>query len=343
MVIMFSALFSLFFLFPTLGKAQLGDAGIHFTVRPNSNPQILARFEGKEITVDALEAQALEAHVKRLELYQSQKSALEDFVRNQVIAQLAEKAKLSVADFLRRETQTATKRVTDKEVDRYLSTRFEDLKRIPPEAKERVKGLLHIQKLVAAHTKDSPVELNLARPHLTGLRLKTEQEPSFGPADAPVTIVEFSDFQCFYCARAKERVEELKKIYGRKIRFVFKNYPLPKNNEARPAAEASLCVLEQSNERFWKFHDLLFDNQKSWSAEDLGEYAKRAGADQKKYEECVASGRFTKQVDASLAEGRALGVSSTPSFFVSGSERTYLVRGAAPLTEFREVIDGVLK
>ena len=141
------------------------------------------------------------------------------------------------------------------------------------------------QKLVAANTKSNKVELSLSRPKAAPLSFKLDGEATWGNADAPITIVEYSDFQCYYCGQARPRLAELKKLYGKKIRIVYKHYPLPSHPEARPAAEASMSVNEQGSDKFWKFHDFLFDNQKAWTIADYKDYAKKSGADENKSEE----------------------------------------------------------
>jgi protein-disulfide isomerase len=147
--------------------------------------------------------------------------------------------------------------------------------------------------------------------------------------------VEFADFQCYYCNQARSRITELKKVYGKKLHIVYKNFPLPMHPQARPAAEAAMCVNEQGADKFWKYYDVLFDNQKQWTTEDFGNYAKKVGADEKKFNECFKAKKYASQIDASIAEGQRLGVNSTPSFFVNSQ----LVKGAQPVAEFREIID----
>lgn len=194
---------------------------------------------------------------------------------------------------------------------------------------------MHIQRLVAYVTRSNQVDFYLKRPKASPLDFKLEGEPSWGSADAPITIVEFADFQCYYCGKARERISELKRLYGKKLRIVYKNFPLPMHTEARPAAEAGLCVNEQGTEKFWKFYEIVYDNQKSWTKDDFKEYAKKAGADVRKFEECFDAKKFAPQIEASMQEGQKLGVNTTPSFFVNSQ----LVKGAQPISEFKEIID----
>lgn len=139
---------------------------------------------------------------------------------------------------------------------------------------------------------------------------------TFGPADAKVRIVEFSDFECPYCSRAAEAVTAVKKRFGDQVQFSYRHFPLSFHPVARPAAELSQCALEQ--DKFWEVHDQLFDNQHALSVEGLRTMAQDAGLDMGKLDECLASGRAGQQVDRDLAKGQEIGVRGTPSFYIDG-------------------------
>jgi protein-disulfide isomerase len=232
--------------------------------------------------------------------------------------------------------EAAKKKISDKEVEAFLKSKnVPDTSKVPAEVKDQVRGLLHVQKLVAAATKSNQVELYLERPKASPITFNFEGAPTWGNADAPVTIVEFADFQCYYCAQARPRIAELKKIYGKKLHIVYKNYPLPSHPQARIAAEAAMCINDQSSDKFWKYYDILFDNQKEFTKNDFMDYAKKVGADTKKFEECYDAKKFAAHIDADVQEAQKLGVNSTPTFFVNSQ----VIKGAQPLAEFREVID----
>ena len=152
--------------------------------------------------------------------------------------------------------------------------------------------------------------------------IPVEGSPSFGPKDAKVQVVEYSDFQCPACRRASELVSQLKKNYERKIHFVFKNFPLPMHKEAGRAAEASLCIFDQGPQYFWPFHDLLYENQKSLMEANLHDYAQKVKANGAKFEECMDSKRHGPTVQQSLEEGLKFGVYGTPTFFINGKRFT---------------------
>jgi protein-disulfide isomerase len=173
--------------------------------------------------------------------------------------------------------------------------------------------------------------------------------PTLGRADAPVTIVEFSDYQCPFCARFfATSFLVLKKDYvdTGKVRYVFRDHPLDQiHPQARKAAEAAHCAGDQG--RFWNMHEVLFRNQRALAATQLVEHAQAAGVDGTKLEECLASGRFAARVAKGIADGAAIGVRGTPSFVIGRTTAGDVVqgtaiRGAQPVEVFRRIIDQTL-
>jgi protein-disulfide isomerase len=159
-----------------------------------------------------------------------------------------------------------------------------------------------------------------------------------GPADAPVTVVEFSDYECPFCRRAEPVVEQMLKEYAGKVRFEYRHFPLESIHPlARGAAEAAVCADEQG--QFWAYHGQLFAGDGSALAQpQLVAHAGKVGLDVNAFQACVASGRARARVDADLEAGKAAGVTGTPAFFVNGVPYS----GALPIDEFRRAIDAEL-
>ena len=153
-------------------------------------------------------------------------------------------------------------------------------------------------------------------------KISLDDVPFKGAADAKVIVVEYSDFQCPYCKRGKDMLPTILKEYDGEIKVIFKQYPLPMHPWAQPAAIASLCVYEQGNDKFWDFHDMVFDNQRQITVENasemFSEYAKELGVDTAKYDACVKSDKTAKKVAAEIAETKAIGFGGTPTFIVNG-------------------------
>src|SRR3989344_3708702 len=161
----------------------------------------------------------------------------------------------------------------------------------------------------------------------------TEEGMTKGIENSPITIIEYSDYQCPYCARAEATINDVLDEYGSKIYFVYKDFPLPFHNNAQKAAEASRCALEQG--KYWEYHDALFKNQQSLDTNSLKTYAKSLGLDEAKFSECLDSNKYTEKVKQDMEEGQSKGVTGTPTFFVNGK----MLVGAQPFDAFKEIID----
>jgi protein-disulfide isomerase len=141
--------------------------------------------------------------------------------------------------------------------------------------------------------------------------------PAFGPADAKVTIVEFSDFQCPFCSRAADAAHKVKEKYGDKVRFVFRQFPLSFHKDAHTAAEASLAANAQG--KFWEFHDKLFANQQKLDRPALEGYAKELGLNVDKFKKSLDSKEFAATVDSEMKLGEEVAVNGTPTMFLNGA------------------------
>ncbi|MBI4895146.1 MAG: thioredoxin domain-containing protein [Candidatus Aenigmarchaeota archaeon] len=163
-----------------------------------------------------------------------------------------------------------------------------------------------------------------------------------GNSSATVTVVEFSDFQCPFCARFYKTTEqEIKEKYiiPEKIKFVYKQFPLDIHSNAQKAAEASECAKDLGGEEaFWKIHDKMFENNEFLSISNLKKFASELNLNTTNFDSCLDSGAMADRVAADLKEGKKLGVSGTPAFFVSGK----LIEGAQPFTIFQKAIDSEL-
>jgi len=169
--------------------------------------------------------------------------------------------------------------------------------------------------------------------------VKYDGAPILGEEDAPVTIVEFSDFQCPYCARFFEQTfPQLKENYIKtgKVKLAFRHLPLSFHQYAQKTAEASECANEQG--KFWEYHDTVFNNQDQLSDTILSTWAGEIGLDVKKFDDCLESGKYKEKVQADSNDAGSYGVSGTPSFFINGK----LLVGAQPYEAFQQVIDAEL-
>jgi protein-disulfide isomerase len=174
-------------------------------------------------------------------------------------------------------------------------------------------------------------------------KINIKDEPFRGNKDAKVTIVEYSDFQCPFCAKGYTTFEQqVMKDYGDKVKFVFKDYPLPFHPWAEPAAIASECAKQQKVDAFWKMYHGFFANQKDVNPTNVKdkawEYVSDQGLDKAKFDDCFDNKKTQAAVKADVAEGQSVGVTGTPSFVINGR----LLVGAQPYEQFKAVIDDEL-
>jgi len=160
--------------------------------------------------------------------------------------------------------------------------------------------------------------------------------PVRGNAAAPVTILEFSDFQCPYCVRSRPTVAKIRETYGDKVRWAFRHFPLDFHDKAEKAGEAAACAGDQG--KFWEMHDRLWASTQKLSVPDLKEHAVALGLDAAAFDECLDSGRHAGLVERDEEAGQGYGVSGTPAFFVNGRPLV----GAQPFEAFEQVIDDEL-
>jgi protein-disulfide isomerase len=186
-----------------------------------------------------------------------------------------------------------------------------------------------IKNMLAGGNGDGPVKAAPTSLDLTGA-------PARGSATAPVTIVEFSDFQCGFCQRATGTVAEILKRYDGKVRLVFKHFPIEGHNDAPLAHRAAMAANQQG--KFWEMHDRIFANQRAMKRDDLLAHARALGLDMGKFTADMDGSAFEPVMQRDRSEGEALGVDGTPTFYVNGTPFV----GAVPLATFSAAIDAAL-
>jgi protein-disulfide isomerase len=317
--------------------------------------EILARVEGEAISRAAVEEEAAEElNEVRLELLQCESEAeqkrhevLEDTTRNIVRDRLLEaeagKRGMTKDQILAEEVAQQVAEVTEADIQAFYDENRDrigdrDLEQIAPQ----VRQYLRQQRESAAYQRfiseleDAYQVAYEIEPYR--VQIDVEGEPADGPADAPVTIVEFSDFECPFCNRVVPTLEKVKESYGDDVRIVFKQFPLRRiHPHAQKAAEASLCARDQG--KFWELHDAMFADQKALTVEGLKAKAQSVGLDRQAFDECLDSGRYEEAVDEDLREGTIAGVSGTPALFVNGR----MLSGAVPYDSVAEMIDEELE
>ena len=165
----------------------------------------------------------------------------------------------------------------------------------------------------------TPVVISLAKPEAPHIDVTyTKDNPVKGSKDAPVTLVEFTDFQCPWCKRSQDSVRAVEQAYGKQVKIVARAFPLTSiHPRALPAAEAASCAKEQG--KYWEYRDKLFEKQ-ALSDDDFKRYAQEVGLKEKKFEKCLADHKYQSLIQTDIADGQRFGVQGTPTFFVNGMQ-----------------------
>lgn len=317
----------------------------NFIFKSAPNKTVAAKILGKDLSYDELfkgaESEIYEAEMKVYEIKMNRLRAL--VLKNLMEADSSYKGDNEA--FLAKKIAGKLK-ISNKQVMAFAKERNIPKENLNDQFKDRIKQFLMreekakaVDRWVAKKTRKHPVEVYLTKPTRPVANIVVGNAPFIGKADAKVTVVEFSDFQCPFCSKGAKIMNEIKKKYGSKVKIAFKNYPLPFHSHAKVAAQAALCANDQGTKKFWKMHDAMFADQAKLMESGLIASAKKIGLNEKKFLECLKSGKFAAQVAADMKEGQDAGVKSTPTFFVNGM----LVSGAQPLAVFSELIDEELK
>ena len=306
-------------------------------------PGVVATINGENITEEQLIGDdKMDFFELKKREYDLKMDRLNRLIVEKMLGAEAKKANMSLEDYLNKKV-IGDMKISDSEYKKFVKEKNVPESQLTPQLKERIMAYLQSMKkqdatqaYIAKLTKNNPVEVYFQKPKMV-VNVTPGNGPWWGGENANVTIIEFSDFQCPFCAQGAERVHELKKKYGNKIKFYYRQFPLPPqmHPNARQAAEASLCVNDQGMDKFWKYHDLLFKNQDKLDEAGLTKFAKEAGADPAKFTECFKAKKFAQAVQADMDYGEKVGVKSTPTFFVNGQ----LINGALPVENFSEIID----
>ncbi|MBC76338.1 MAG: hypothetical protein CME64_10015 [Halobacteriovoraceae bacterium] len=303
---------------------------------------VAAKVGELKITNEEL-TKGIESELYELEnkIFDTKMNKLKSLIIEKLMAQDPAKKGLTNEEYMDKHIAKGVK-VSESDINSFVKEKNIPKEQVNAQIKERIRGYLIAEKKkdavetwLAKKTKSTGIEVYLDKPRRPSFDVEVGKAPVAGPESAPITIVEFSDFQCPYCSKAAETINKVKKDYGSKVRVVFKQYPLPFHSQAKMAANAALCAWEQKPENFWKMHDKLFADQSKLGKEGLQATAKSVGVDMEKFNTCLDGGKYMSMIEKDIQQGKDLGVKSTPTFFVNGK----LLQGAQPYETFKELID----
>jgi protein-disulfide isomerase len=312
-----------------VGTFLVFDATAQDPAKP-AVPEVVARIGAEKVDREALLTEAssslAEVETERVKCEQNAdrkehtvlESAAQRLVRKRLFTLEAQSRGLT-EDALREQIRGKASEVSDADVDDFYLQNQARISQPKEQVAEQIRSYIRQQRLQKAEADffaeiESKYQVDYL---LEPLRVEVAASgPGRGSEQAPVTIVEFSDFECPYCKRVLPTIDQVEKKFGDKIRVVYRQYPLSIHANAQKAAEASLCALDQG--KFWEMHDLLFEEQKALTLPDLKEKATRLQLDAETFASCLDSGRHAETVQADLRDGTAAGVDGTPAFFVNG-------------------------
>jgi protein-disulfide isomerase len=313
------------------------------SAKDNPN-QVVARINGKPITEGELKANSKdtfdqlerEYHQKQHEIMEAQVHTL---VQDRLLDLEAAATKKTKEQLL---ADLKPAEVTDADVDKFYEENKAQIPRPKDQIAPQIKQYLQQQHQTEARDKFyGALEAKYKAEYLIEpIRVEVASSgfpARGGPATAPVTIVEFSDFQCPFCSRLVPTIEQVMSKYGDKVRLVFRQFPLPMHQNAAKAAEAALCANEQG--KFWEMHDTMFKDQGSLAVDALKTKAAGLGLNAQAFNSCLDSGKEAEAVKTDTKAGQAAGVNGTPAMFVNGR----FISGVVPASQLSQVIDEELK
>lgn len=314
---------------------------VAFGAQTQQSP-VVAEVDGSTISMSQLQhdhvdelgkARSALLHAQS-DYYNAAHAALEKEIDDQLLANEAKKENISVKELLDRHVSSKVKDPSEETVKiLYLATNTkEPLDSVRPQIVQNVRQLLesrvreeYLQTLRAKQQ----VKISLLPPRE---EVVAGDSPVEGPEGAPITIVEFADYQCPYCRQSEPNVDKLRQNFKGKVRYSFRDFPLPMHQYAEKAAEAARCAGDQG--QFWPYHDRLFVGDAKLEETDLKALARTMKLDGAKFDSCLDSGSKKASIAADSNEGKRLGINGTPTFFING----YIISGASSYDSLAELV-----
>jgi protein-disulfide isomerase len=296
--------------------------------------EVVLEINGEKITRHELHEKAAGALLQpRYDFYQAEQKALNEVIARRLVDNEARRQKLTVEELLKREVDSTVKDLTEEQ----LRTVYDVIASKEPfeAARGKIQESVRAQKMQkasAAYIESLREKANvviLLSPPRTDVSIGDAAR--LGPANAPVQLVEFADYECPYCIKVYPHVQKLKAEFGDQISFVFKDFPLPMHAHAQKAAEAARCARAQ--DKYWQYYDKLFSTTQL-DLPQLKQFAADLKLDTTKFNTCLDSGQQSAAVQKDAVEAQKIGLSGTPSFFLNG----HFFTGAMSYESMREMV-----
>jgi protein-disulfide isomerase len=305
---------------------------------------VVARFADQVITSaeldEAVKAQLISLRQQEYELKRQQ---LEQTIYERLVERAATAAGVTAAQYTEQQVAAKVGEPAEAEIQQVLTQYRARLNPDDAKAREQVVGYLKQQQQAKLNAdlkerlfREANVEI-LLEPMRFEAKVAADHPVRGGGPKAPITLIEYTDFQCPFCIRVQPTLAQIMERYGDSVRHVFKHLPLPMHPQARLGAEASLCAGAQG--KFWEMHDWLFANKDKIARDSLVTEATALGLNAEAFAACLDSNTFGARVDEDMSEARSFGITGTPGFLING----IAIRGAMPFEEFARTIDSELK
>jgi protein-disulfide isomerase len=312
---------------------------------------VVASWDGGSLTYGELREQ-IDSQLVQLEMeylqgrYRAQQQAAEGMGLRAVVAAEAKALGTDEEGLIKTAVEDKVSAPTDAEIDEFYPVVKRQLRNAPLDKVrdqvaamlvERQKGEL-LQAYIGELREKYKLDISVPFPDLPRIDMSADDDPSVGPANARVTIIEFGDYECGYCGRAFATVQEVRAKYPDDVRVVYRDFPLSFHPRAVPAAVAANCAGKQ--DKYWEMHNSLMQNQRKLDDDGLKEQAEGLGLDMAAWQSCVdASDVQIAEIENDFSAGEAAGVSGTPAFFING----IFLSGAQPIDQFETIIERELQ
>ncbi|MCP5463861.1 MAG: thioredoxin domain-containing protein [Deltaproteobacteria bacterium] len=303
-----------------------------------SHAEVLATVNDKQITSEEVDGRARQRMIKILsQMYDIKRDVIEDMIDQHLLEEAAKKEGKKLVT-LRKEIMNKVATVTEAEAqafyqmqkNRFKGKGFEEVKNDLVAQITAQKRQMALNNYLDDLRKNAKIKVNLERPRV---EVSTDDDPSKGPKGAPITIVEFSEYQCPFCKRARPTIDRILKDYEGKVHYVFRDFPLSFHKQAKDAANAAHCAGDQG--KYWEYSEMLWASQGKHSTEKLKSIGQDLKLNQEQFEKCMSSNKYYAEIDKDQRQGSSYGVSGTPAYFINGM----FLSGAQPFEAFKELID----
>lgn len=308
----------------------------------NKTGNVAATVNGKSISFDEID-QSRGGQIAQ-QIYQMRRTAIDDLINEKLLETEASEKKLTIEKLLEQEVGSKIADPSESEIQAIYDANKERFGAPLEEIKKQIidslkynRGNMQQNRYISELRDKAKIEYKLEKPPVQRVQVSKDDDPTRGPANAKIEIIEFTDYQCPFCKKVRPTISQILETYKDQVSYTLRDFPLSFHPESFAAHMASQCAKDQG--KYWEFNEKLFANQQGLKVDLLKGYAKELALETKAFDECLDSKKYADEVKKDMAEGQKYGVSGTPAFFVNG----ILMSGAQPFSSFKEVIDDELK